>query len=132
MTKDREAIPEFMDALNQENTKQIGFDALLKISDVRGLPVYLEALQSPNPAVREQGRKALIPLRDDLATQLQSESSKLNPQARLELQALYEGHALQQKFVVPKENQPPTAESYKHYALDEQRQFSIGAAHFFG
>jgi putative heme-binding domain-containing protein len=126
LIKDPAAVPILLEGWRNENTREIAFNALLKTSDVRGLAVYLEALQSSNPTVREQGRKALKPLRDQVAPALEPKLKELNQQAIAELQSIYENHPFREKCVFAGQGSVPLTDDYKKYAMAHKGDVPAG------
>jgi putative membrane-bound dehydrogenase-like protein len=126
LIKDPAAVPILLEAWANENTRQTAYNALLKTTDVRALAVYLEALQSSNPTVREQGRKALKPLRDQVAPALEPKLKELNQQAIAELQSIYENHPFREKCVFAGQGSVPLTDDYKKYAMAHKGDVPAG------
>jgi len=62
------------------------------VSDARAVEAYLDALASANPALREQTRKALAPIREELLPWLEKRADDFKPEALAELRRVYAGH----------------------------------------
>ncbi len=126
LIRDPAVVPILLDAWQHENTRQTAFNSLLQTSDPRALPVYLDGLGSSNPAVREQARKAIKPLRDQLGPVLIERAGELNGQAIAELQLIYEGHPLKERLNVTSKNPIPSTDDYKNYARAHKGDSNAG------
>ena len=64
------AIPRLLEAYRNPETRSEALLALSRVPDARALDVYLEGLGAKNPGVRDECRKALAAIRDDVRPQV--------------------------------------------------------------
>ena len=68
----REAIPNLLPLAEAAETRPEATQALSRMPDPRGLPIYLAALADRDPEVRKQGEIALLEIRDRVGGDLES------------------------------------------------------------
>ncbi len=115
--KDHEAVEVWLRVAQVSDLHPVVAEAFLKLPDPRGLPFYLEALASSNPATREEARKALEPIRTVLLPALESVTPPPTPAVISELRRVYskDAKALESKlFSGPK---PLEISDYAAHAL---------------
>ncbi|WP_422931191.1 HEAT repeat domain-containing protein [Singulisphaera sp. PoT] len=73
--KIQEAVPKLLAVANEEAFRTEATLALCTFADPQALPVYLAAIQDRNPALRQQGEKALLTIRDFVRPDLEKEAT---------------------------------------------------------
>jgi len=72
--RDTAAVPGLLIAWKATDTHADALAALCRVADLRAIDAYLDGLASADPAVREQCRKALTPLRQEALPLIESRS----------------------------------------------------------
>ena len=87
------AVPPLLEAYRNPETRSEALFALSRVPDARALDVYLEGLGAKNPGVRDECRKALAAIRDDVRPQVRDRlmSGTLPVPVVLELGTVYAG-----------------------------------------
>ena len=88
----RAAIPRLMGVAGEPKSadRTAALEALCGMPDTRALPLYLAAIEDPNPRLRRAGESALLVIRDRVADELRSAvaSGKLTESAAMTLDRL--------------------------------------------
>lgn len=87
--RDKALVPDFLAAWQSPDLRADALSALARLSDPRALDAYLEGLASADPAIRDQSRQALAPLRAGILPALERRQTKLLPPAVAELRRLF-------------------------------------------
>ena len=87
------AVPRLLDAYQNPETRSEALSTLSRVPDARALDVYLEGLAAKNPGVRDECRKALAAIREDVRAQVRDRltSGTLPIPVVLELRTIYAG-----------------------------------------
>jgi len=130
--RDQAAVPELLVAWKAPETRADALAALSRIADLRALDAYLEGLASADPAVREQCRKALAPIRAEALLQLESRPTPLPVSVVAELRRVYadDAEALN-KPLLQSTTKMLGASDYEQYALDHPGDPKAGERVFF-
>ncbi len=113
-----DTVPWLLELWREAETRSEALDALVRHGDARALDAYLEGLASANPTVREQCRRALGGLRDNVLPALESRAGALPPIVIAELREVYRDHVpAQQGPLFSTRNTALTVEDYAHFAL---------------
>jgi putative heme-binding domain-containing protein len=93
---------------------------------------YLEALAGANAALREQTRKALAPIREELLPRFERRAADLKPEALAELRRVYAGHSrATQGPLFASQRREFEAADYEIYALEHAGDPRRGQRQFF-
>ncbi len=116
--RDPTLIPELLAAWQSPDTRVEALAALSRVSDRRALDVYLDGLASADPALREQCRKALAPIRAEALPQLEARADSFSAIVLAELRRVYanDAEALRSPLFAVRPNTPETGD-YERYAL---------------
>jgi putative heme-binding domain-containing protein len=89
----RAAVPLLLEAYRNPGTRSEAVGALSRVSDARALDVYLEGLGAKNPGVRDECRKSLAALRDEVRPLVRKRlaSGELPAPIVVELETLFTG-----------------------------------------
>ena len=87
------AVPPLLEAYRKPETRSEAVAALSRVPDARALEVYLEGLGAKNPGVRDECRKALAAIREEVRPQVRDRltSGTLPAPVVLELGTIYAG-----------------------------------------
>jgi len=98
--RDKIAVPELIELWKPQDTRAEALAALCRIGDVRALDVYLDGLDSADPAVREQCRRALAPFRSGVLARIEARTTPVSATALAELRRVYadDSEALKKPF----------------------------------
>lgn len=128
--KTTEVVPAIIRAAQDQNLKFDAQLALVQIPDRRALPLYLDALVSPNADLRKSTLDALILLRDQVAPDIirLHELNELPNAAHGPLQSVFSAPAPIVKWSLagpfPKDGEFPKFETTR--AADLQQEFAVG------
>ena len=132
MMRDTNAVPDLLAAWKSGETRVQALDSLTRVSDARAVEAYLEALASANAMLREQTRKALGSIRDELLPVLEKRSADLKPEVLAELRRVYAEHsraALGPLFA--SKQRDPDVPDYENFALGHAGDVRRGQRVFF-
>jgi putative heme-binding domain-containing protein len=130
--RDKAAVPELLEAWKSAETRAEALAALCRIADLRALDAYLDGLGSADPAVREQCRKALAPVRAEALPSIASRAAPLSATALAELRRVYvdDAEALKKPFFAAGAKSLEPAE-YERFAEEHHGDAVRGQRVFF-
>ena len=111
-------VPRLLELWRANDTRPDALTALTRRGDARALDAYLDGLASANPTVREQCRKALTGIRDEVLPGLESRAATLSATVAGELRAVYRGtSAVKQSALFTAAARALEPEDYARFAL---------------
>ena len=114
-----DVTPELLELWRDEETRSDALEALARRGDARALEAYLDGLASANPTVREQCRRALTGIRDQVLPVLESRAVTLPPTVVGELREVYRDHATAPKGpLFTARDMGLTPREYARFAID--------------
>jgi putative heme-binding domain-containing protein len=130
--RDKASVSALLVAWRSLETRADALAALCRVGDVRALDAYLEGLASADPVVREQCRKALMPLRNEALPQLESRTALLSAPVLSELRRVYgyDAGALKNPLFASNAKLVEVTE-YEQYALAHKGDAANGERIFF-
>jgi putative heme-binding domain-containing protein len=130
--RDKTLVPDLLAAWQTLALRAEALTGLARLSDLRALEAYLEGLASADPAVRDQCRQALAPIRAELLAALANRSEKLSPPVIVELRRVFASDpaALQHPALASASATPEPA-AYEHHAVSNRGDPVRGQRVFF-
>jgi putative membrane-bound dehydrogenase-like protein len=93
MLKTKSVVPQLLKAYEDVGTRSEAIAALAANPDVRAVDAYLNGLAGKNAQVRENCRRAIKALQNELLPKIELKLSALPPEIVAELQQIYRSHA---------------------------------------
>jgi putative heme-binding domain-containing protein len=130
--RDKAAVPELLQAWKSQDDRAEALSALCRIGDARALEAYLDGLGSADPAVRDQCRKALAPIRAEALPSIESRAAALSATALAELRRVYadDAETLKKPFLASPTNMPEPGD-YERFAQEHPGDAEKGRRVFF-
>ena len=125
------AVPPLLEAYRRPETRSEALAALSRMPDARALEVYLEGLGAKNPGVRDECRKALAAIREEVRPQVRDRltSGTLPAPVVLELGTIYAGDRELAPLFAPVRGRPKP-DDYAAFALANRGDPRRGRALF--
>lgn len=130
--KEPSTVPNLLESWRNPQTRDEALAALTRFSDARGLEAYLAGLESIDPSVREQCRKALTPIRSAVLADIESRASTLPAIVLAELRQVYapDPDVLGRPFL-ENASHPLDSAEYETHALNHAGNAERGERLFF-
>ena len=125
------AVPPLLEAYRRPETRSEAIAALARVPDARALEVYLDGLGAKNPGVRDECRKALAAIREEVRPQVRDRltSGTLPAPVVLELGTIYAGDRELAPLFAPVRGRPKP-DDYAAFALANRGDPRRGRALF--
>ena len=130
--RDKAAVMDLLESWKLPDARADALAALCRIGDLLAVDAYLEGLDSVDPAVREQCRKALTPFRTEALPMIEKRTTPTSATALAELRKVYAGDAEALKkplFTAGAKSLEPV--EYERHALAQHGDAANGAKVFF-